>query len=156
MALFDSSREAAWRRLRDASTLLGGEFDEIGTWVPRFRGASRHGGLAVWQATLALEYIEENLGAKLALRQLANSAALSESHFSRAFNQSIGSSPLAYVMARRVERAKLMMISTRERLADIALACGFADQSHLTRSFRRIVGMNPGRWRRCTSIRRPT
>jgi transcriptional regulator GlxA family with amidase domain len=103
-----------------------------------------------------LEFIEENLGAKLALRHLANCAALSESHFSRAFKQSAGYSPHAYVIARRVERAKLMMISTRERLADIALACGFADQSHLTRSFRRIVGMSPGPWRRCTSIRRPT
>jgi transcriptional regulator GlxA family with amidase domain len=74
--------------------------------------------------------------------------ALSKSHFSRAFQQSLGTPPMAYVAKRRVERAKLMMTSTRDRLTDIALACGFADQSHLNRSFRRIVGMSPGIWRR--------
>ena len=55
---------------------------------------------------------------------------------------------MAYVAVRRVERAKLMMASTEQRLTDIALACGFADQSHLNRSFRRIVGVSPGLWRR--------
>jgi AraC family transcriptional regulator len=154
MALFDSGREVAWRRLKDA-TLLGGEFDAILTRVPQLRGVLRRGGLAAWQTKRALQYIEENLGAKLARREVANCVALSESYFSRAFKQSLGSSPFAYVVARRVERAKLMIISTQLRLTDIALACGFADQSHLTRSFRRIVGMSPGRWRRYTLIRRP-
>ena len=55
---------------------------------------------------------------------------------------------MAYVAARRVERAKLMMTSTRGKLTEIALACGFADQSHLTKSFSRVVGMTPWRWRR--------
>jgi AraC-like DNA-binding protein len=55
---------------------------------------------------------------------------------------------MAFVAVRRVERAKLMMASTEQRLADIALACGFADQSHLNRCFRRIVGVSPGLWRR--------
>jgi AraC family transcriptional regulator len=154
MALFDSSREVAWRRLRDA-TLLSGEFDAILTREPRLRGVSQRGALAAWQAKRALQYIEENLGAKLARRDVANCVALSESHFSRAFKQSLGSSLFAYLAVRRVERAKLMMISTQLRLTDIALACGFSDQSHLTRSFRRKVGMSPGRWRRYTLIRHP-
>jgi AraC family transcriptional regulator len=55
---------------------------------------------------------------------------------------------MAYLAERRVERAKLMMTFTREGLTDIALACGFADQSHFNRYFRRIVGMSPGIWRR--------
>jgi AraC family transcriptional regulator len=58
---------------------------------------------------------------------------------------------MAYVGARRVERAKLMVASTRKKLTDIALACGFSYQSHLTKTFRRVVGMSPGVWRR-TSI----
>src|ERR1700730_7993533 len=60
----------------------------------------------------------------------------------------LGTSPMAYVAVRRVDRAKLMMASTGQRLTDIALACGFADQSHLNRYFRRIVGVSPGLWRR--------
>jgi len=79
---------------------------------------------------------------------MAEVVALSKSHFSRAFKCSLGSSPMAYVGARRVERAKVMMTSSRERLTDIALACGFADQSHLNRYFRRVVGTSPGLWRR--------
>jgi AraC family transcriptional regulator len=154
MALFESNRKVAWRCLSDASTLLGGESEAIGVNGPRLQGILRPGGLAAWQANRALEYIEDNLGSKMAIREIADCVALSKSHFSRAFKQSLGSSPMAYIAARRVERAKLMMISTRQMLTDIALACGFADQSHLTKSFRRVVGMSPALWRRA-SIRNP-
>jgi len=79
---------------------------------------------------------------------LANVVALSKSHFSRAFKLSLGLSPMEYVVVRRVERAKAMISSTRERLAEVALACGFADQAHFNRRFRDLIGMSPGRWRR--------
>lgn len=55
---------------------------------------------------------------------------------------------MEYVVMRRVERAKTMISGTREPLAEVALACGFADQAHLNRRFREIVGISPGRWRR--------
>ncbi len=55
---------------------------------------------------------------------------------------------MEYVVVRRVERAKAMISGTREPLAEVALACGFADQAHLNRRFRDIVGISPGRWRR--------
>ncbi|HTB67096.1 MAG TPA: AraC family transcriptional regulator, partial [Steroidobacteraceae bacterium] len=106
------------------------------------------GVLAAWQAKRAVQYIEEHLDSKLDLEQIAAVVGLSQSHFSRAFKRSVGSSPMAYVTARRVERAKSLMISSADGLLDVALACGFADQSHLTRYFRRVVGMSPGRWRR--------
>jgi AraC family transcriptional regulator len=147
MVLFDSNREVAWRCLRDASTLLAGESEAIGIDAPPLQSVLRPGGLAAWQAKRALDYIEGTLGSKIALRDMADSVALSPSYFSRAFKKSLGSSPMAYVAARRVERAKLMMTSTRGKLTEIALACGFADQSHLTKSFSRVVGMTPWRWR---------
>jgi AraC family transcriptional regulator len=148
MQFFESNREVAWRCLRDASTLLGGEVEATGTEVPRLQSIWRPGGLAAWQANRALEYIEDNFGSKIAIREMAECVVLSKSHFSREFRHSLGCSPMAYVAALRVERAKLMMTSTRQRLTEIALACGFSDQSHLTRSFRRVVGMTPARWRR--------
>ena len=151
LAFFESNREAAWRCLKDASTLLGGEAAAIGIAAAPLHGIFQSGGLAAWQTRRALDYIRDNLGSKMAMSDVADCVALSPSHFSRAFKQSVGSSPMAYIAARRVDRAKLMMTSTQDRLTDIALACGFSDQSHLTRSFRRLVGVSPGRWRR-TSI----
>jgi AraC family transcriptional regulator len=140
LTLFESNREVAWTCLRYASTLLGREFEAI--------SILRAGDLAAWQTKYALEYIERNLGSKITTRQIANCAALSKSHFSRAFRRSLGCSPMAYVTLRRVERAKMMMASTHETLATIALACGFSDQSHFCRCFRRTVGTSPALWRR--------
>jgi AraC family transcriptional regulator len=148
MTFFDTNREAAWCCLRDASTLLGSETEESDINAPAMHCAFRTGGLAVWQAKRTVAYIEANLGSKLAIRDMADLVALSKCHFSRAFKQTVGSSPMAYVAVRRIERAKLMMTSTGQRLTEIALACGFADQSHLNRYFRRVVGVSPGLWRR--------
>ena len=105
-------------------------------------------GLAHWQLRRALAYIEENLASKVKIDDLATLVALSKSHFSRSFRHSLGLSPIAYVLARRVERAKVMMKSSEERLLEIALACGFADQSHFSRCFHNMVGASPGHWRR--------
>jgi AraC family transcriptional regulator len=93
-------------------------------------------------------YIEANLASKIEIGVLANVLALSRSHFSRAFKHSFGLPPMEYVTVRRVERAKAMISSTTEPLAEVAVACGFADQPHLNRRFRDLIGMSPGRWRR--------
>jgi AraC family transcriptional regulator len=151
MSLLESDRAAALRCLNDVTALLAPP--ELGpgpgvaiTVEPRT--LFHPGGLARWQAKRALEYIEANLGSKLVTRELADLVSFSKSHFSRAFKRSLGLPPMAYVVTRRVERAKVMMTSTREPLTQIAMACGFADQAHLNRSFRRMVGASPGRWRR--------
>ncbi len=148
MMLLETDRRGAWMCLRDASALLGPEEQQSAIGMASLPTAFQPGGLARWQAMRALAHIEVNLGAKIEIRELAGLLALSKSHFSRAFKRSLGQSPMAYVAMRRVERAKVMMTSTREQLTEIALACGFADQSHLIRSFRRRVGTSPGFWRR--------
>jgi AraC-like DNA-binding protein len=150
MTFFDTNREAAWCCLRDASTLLGSETEESDINPPALQCAFRTGGLAVWHAKRTVAYIEANLGSKLAIREMTDLVGLSKCHFLRAFKKTLGASPMAFVAVRRVERAKLMMASTGQRLTDIALACGFADQSHLNRYFRRIVGVSPGLWRRAS------
>ena len=146
----DRDRSEAWRCLKDAYTLLGEE--SVGdARVPRAVPAVQPGGLAAWQVRRAVDYIEEHLGAKMTTEDIAAAIGLSKSHFSRAFKSSLASSPMTYVAARRVERAKLMMISSAESLAEVALICGFADQSHLNRQFRRLVGVTPGQWRRSST-----
>jgi len=149
MALLASDRDGALRCLRDASALVAEETGSVGRKTPWLQVRWR-GGLAAWQANRVLRYIEENLGARVLLADMAQCVALSNSHFSRAFKRSVGSSPCAYVVARRVERAKSMMTSTRQSLTDIAMACGFSDHSHFTRCFSRVVGTSPTGWRRAT------
>jgi AraC family transcriptional regulator len=145
--LLESDIRAASRCLQDAWTLLGAESRITAVdvpEVPRFQS----GGLARWQTKLTVEYIEENLGSKLKAGELADMFAFSKGHFSRAFRRTFGVPLMTYVFERRVERAKSMLRGTRDHLTEIALSCGFADQSHLNRTFRRLVGTSPGRWRR--------
>jgi AraC family transcriptional regulator len=144
----ETSRGTAWRSLGDASKLLEAESAGVHLEAPTTQKMLRGGGLACRQAKRALEHIEAHLGSQIEIREIAQLVALSRSHFSRIFKRCVGFSPRAYVSARRVERAKFMMRCTSERLSDIAVVCGFADQPHLNRHFRRIVGMSPGLWRR--------
>lgn len=151
IVVLESDRQAARRCLNDAVALLGphpGEGDgddavDCGLFGP--------GGLARWQARRAVTYIDGHLESRLDVPMLAKLVSFSKSHFSRAFKQSLGLPPMAYVKMRRIERAKFLMISTNQQLTEIALTCGFADQSHLNRSFRRVIGVSPGRWRRTSS-----
>ena len=150
VSVLERDRPEAWRCLRDAFTLLGQQSSAqpIAGYPVR---PIQPGALASWQARRVTEYIEQHLGAKLTTEDIAAAIGLSKSHFSRAFKSTLGSSPMAYVAARRVERAKQMMLTSAESLADVALDCGFADQSHLNRQFRRAVGVTPGRWRRSSA-----
>jgi AraC family transcriptional regulator len=84
----------------------------------------------------------------VALKEVARECRLSVSHFSRAFRRTTGEAPYRWLMTRRVEAAKEKLRDDRLSLLDIALACGFADQSHLTRVFTGMVGLSPGAWRR--------
>lgn len=105
-------------------------------------------GLAPWQVRKVRDHIEASLSGLIRVAVLANIARLSPGHFARAFKASFGTTPLGYVNARRVERAKSMMLETADPLCQISLACGFTDQSHLSRVFRRRSGQPPSQWRR--------
>lgn len=107
--------------------------------------------LARWRLVRALEWFETNFDRPIRLDDVADAVRMSTSHFSRAFRNSVGESPARYLRRYRVRRAHEMMLSTRKSLSEIALNCGFADQSHFTRTFSRIVGVSPAAWRRSFS-----
>lgn len=116
--------------------------------VARDKLAINPGGLAPWQARRAQAMIEKSLGEKLSISNLAEAARLSPGHFRRAFRHTFGIAPHGYILRRRIERAKELMLTTNDALADIALACGLADQSHFSSVFRRIERESPNAWRR--------
>ncbi|UWR03655.1 AraC family transcriptional regulator [Ruegeria conchae] len=104
------------------------------------RFTSRH-----YQRVLA--YVQNRLAQTITVDQLAAEAGMSPSHFSRVFKETLGSTPMQYVMAYRIEQAIKMMDDVGRPLGDIALACGFADQAHFTRSFKQVVGQTPRAYR---------
>lgn len=106
------------------------------------------GGLAPWQAKRVSAHIDANLGGAIPVSYLAQLVTLSAGHFSRAFKQTFGDTPHGHVMRRRVETAKTMMLKSAEPLSQIAYLCGFADQAHFSRTFRKLAGATPLAWRR--------
>jgi AraC family transcriptional regulator len=107
-----------------------------------------NGCLAPWQERTAKEMIEAGLCEEIRLADLASACGLSVNHFARAFRKSTDVPPHRWMMKRRIERAQNLLLSTRNPVADIALDCGFHDQSHLTHVFTRLVGLSPAAWRR--------
>ncbi|WP_095099084.1 AraC family transcriptional regulator [Pseudomonas sp. Irchel 3A5] len=104
--------------------------------------------LTPMQERLAKEMIASNLGNDLSVERIARECSLSRSHFSRAFKQATGVAPHTWLLQMRVEKAKELLIAQPGRsLVEIAQACGFSDQPHLTRVFTRLVGVTPSTWR---------
>lgn len=91
----------------------------------------------------ALRYIHEHLCESFTLTDLARAACISRFHFARLFRASVGSSPMEYVLKARMEAAKQMLVRGDQKIAATAAALGFFDQSHFTRTFRRMTGVSP-------------
>lgn len=79
---------------------------------------------------------------------MAAKANLSPSHFSRLFKQTIAQSPYQLLMAYRIEKVKKMLDNLNKLIAYIAFACGFSDQAHFSRLFKKIEGLTPKQYRR--------
>lgn len=94
-----------------------------------------------------LSYVQQRLDQTITVDQLASEAGMSASHFSRVFKETLGSTPMQFVMAYRIEQAIKKMNDAGRPLGDIALACGFADQAHFTRSFKQVTGQTPRAYR---------
>lgn len=103
--------------------------------------------LSTAQEARAKELLLANLRGDLLVADLAAACGLSRSVFMRAFKATTGTTPYQWLLARRIERAKILLATTRVPLADVAARCGFADQSHFTRTFTRAVGKPPRAWR---------
>ena len=91
---------------------------------------------------LMREHDEESLD------ELAAALHLSRGYFMRAFRAATGETPHRWRLRDRLDRAMTLLREPAASIADVAIACGFADQSHLTRLFVRQVGLGPGAWRR--------
>ncbi|NQZ93779.1 MAG: helix-turn-helix transcriptional regulator [Moritella sp.] len=109
------------------------------------------GGLSPKVAALVCDYMQANFHRQVYLAELADLAQLSEYHFCRMFKQSMAQTPQAYLLAVRIEQVKLRVCNGQVSMADIALQCGFANQSHMGRYFKKLVGISPRQYRNLSS-----
>jgi transcriptional regulator GlxA family with amidase domain len=105
------------------------------------------GGLPPRTLRRVREYIEAHLEDNISLQELAGMEGLSTSHFGRAFKQSEGVAPHRYLLQCRVRNASGLLADTELPLSEIAIASGFADQSHFCRQFSKLVGATPSTYR---------
>lgn len=110
--------------------------------------ANKRFGLAPWQQRTATELMNQHLAEGISLAQISEACRLSQSAFVRAFKKSMSVTPHQWLLSRRIERAVELMDVDTLSLVDVALATGFADQSHFTRIFMKKMGVSPGAYRR--------
>ena len=142
----DSDRRVTQRCIQRAAALLGTDLRSSG--ISTAERTYPQVGLASWQVRRLRSYMDDRLDSTIRVSDLAGVLRLSTSHFSRAFRKTFGAPPLAYVTRRRMLRAQELMSTSQTSLAQVALECGMCDQAHLSRTFRRVVGINPTTWRR--------
>jgi AraC-like DNA-binding protein len=118
-----------------------------GTGSPAQNTTTR-GGLAGWQIKRLKHFIDNELDNSISVHALSNIASLSPSHFAHAFRTSFGIAPHRYVVFCRLRKATNLIMESELSLCEIALICGFADQPHLCRIFKKHFSQTPVAWRR--------
>lgn len=114
----------------------------------RLRAVPPSQGLTERQVQHLREFIREHLSEPLTLEALAQQVGFSSSYFARVFRQALSASPHQFVLRARLEHAQQLLEQTDLPLAQVAAACGFAHQSHLTQVFNKQVGCTPRAYRR--------
>lgn len=105
-------------------------------------------GLSLPTIQKTFDYIEQNLHRRIVIDRLANTAGVGAAQFARLFKRATKVTLHQYIIRRRVEKARELLVETQMPIAEIAHECGFADQVHLTRFFGRIIGTSPASFRR--------
>lgn len=100
------------------------------------------------QELLSKELLRANLGGDISILEVARACNLSRGYFIRAFRETTGVTPYQWMLKERISYARELLLSPAASLAQVAISCGFADQSHFTRVFANVVGVSPGVWRR--------
>jgi AraC family transcriptional regulator len=103
--------------------------------------------LQKWRLNRVLQYVDDNLAAKLTLQDLALVAGLSRMHFAAQFRAAVGMRPHEYLLKRRVERAEELLKKAEVPVVEVALTVGFQTQAHFTTVFKRFAGDTPYQWR---------
>jgi len=127
---------------------------DLASWLNRHADSAKASKTALdWPGVKqCADFLKENCAGQVQMEELEAVAQMDRFSLSRQFRRAFGTSPHRYLVMRRLERAKSELMQGAD-LADVAAMSGFADQSHMTRHFKRTFGMTPGRWRRLCAAR---
>jgi AraC family transcriptional regulator len=139
------THQAAESCIRQAASLLQ---EHVNAPARDSQGETLAGGLLAWQIQRVMDYIDKHIGTHMPVAEMGRILQLSEAHFARAFRRTFGQPPHAFLVKRRIQLAARLMLTSDTPLSEIALTCGFADQAHLCKQFRRLMGESPAAWRR--------
>lgn len=151
----DGGRDGGWVRVNvgQCGAASRGAFPVPGTYRGVCRQPGKDGGifrrrplLADWQVNLAKTFLRSRLSQQVSISEVAGACGLSACYFIKAFTETVGIAPYSWLIMQRIERACLL-IARDQALAQVALECGFTDQSHFTKAFARQIGTTPARWR---------
>jgi AraC family transcriptional regulator len=148
LRMWDDDRNHAKSQIKKAIAMLRSYAAESSVGDKHAAAPAHSRCLAPWQIRKVKEFIDGSLDSTIRLRDCASRVRLSKGYFSHAFKATFGTTVGHYIRYQRIERAKKLMLLSNQRLSQIALACGFADQAQYCRVFRDVVGQSPGAWRR--------
>lgn len=137
----------AWRHHSGDETHVRPRWLRTDALAPSRRDRELSSGLAPRTLRRVTEHIETRLDEALPLAELAAVAGLSQSYFSEAFRQSTGMPPHRWILVRRVELAKRLLLDPGLTITDVAFVVGFSSSSHLASAFRRVVGSTPSQFK---------
>ena len=103
--------------------------------------------LSPWRVRRITEYVDAHLGCEIAIADLARLVGVSTGHLHRAFRATLGVTPLSYLHEKRIERAISILASEDTPIAEVALRVGYLSASHFSRTFRRLTGVHPSKFR---------
>ena len=147
--MIDEIRSAA----HPSTLLLDSLFESLGIRLAQKHVCSSSRGmpgavaLAPHRLRRVLEFIDVNLGHAIALADLVTAAGTSQFHFSHAFRMATGISPYHYLIRRRIEYAKVLLLTTGDSLETISSSCGFVRKHQFSVMFKRACGVGPKRFR---------
>ncbi|MGM4894573.1 helix-turn-helix domain-containing protein [Tardiphaga sp. 839_C3_N1_4] len=144
------SSEASPLFLDQLGTTIGIHLIERYNNATSLEATSQGAALSRPQLALAIEMLSSNAAGNVRVADVAQACGLSRGYFIRGFKKATGKAPHQWILSQRVEQARGLLMKTDTPLADVALACGFADQSHFTRVFSAATGLPPGAWRRAS------
>lgn len=104
--------------------------------------------LAPWQLKRAQELMFQQMAGVLEVGQIAQELGMPTLYFTKLFKNTVGIPPYGWHLRQRIARSASLLHDQKMTLIEIAIECGFADQSHYTKAFRRLLGITPGKWRK--------